>query len=105
MPLQGFFNLLFGRWADNPNDQNYYVKVFFAVVAAVVCGLAGPIFAGVRGLMFGLLLYVTSLFVIVYVLEIEPETLGGRQKLVTNALFSYLLLWVLLWTLIYAFSL
>ncbi len=99
------FRPLFKRWDKNPMDQNYYVKIFFAIISAIICGLGGPIFAGLRGLMFGVLMYVVSLFVIVYDLNIDPEDLGGRQKLITNSLPSYLLLWVLLWTIFYAFTL
>ncbi len=99
------FKPLFRRWDDNPTDQNYYVKIFFAIISAIICGLLGPVFAGLRGIMFGLLMYVVSLFVIVYDLGIDPEQIGGRMKLVTNSLPSYLLLWVLLWTVLYAFTL
>ena len=103
--LKNVFKSLFRRWQDSPNDTNYYVKIFFAIVAAIICGVAGPIFAGIRGIMFGLLIYALSLYIIVYLLEIDPEELGGRQKLITNSLPSFLLLWVLLWTLIFAFTL
>jgi hypothetical protein len=103
--LQNIFQQLYGRWAKEPKDQTYYVKITFAIISAVICGLAGPVFAGLRGLMFGIFLYILSLFVIVYLLEVEPETMGGQQKLITNSLPSYLLLWVLLWTLIFAFTL
>ena len=103
--LRNSFQRLFGKWADKPNDQQYYVKILFAMLSAVVCGLGGQAFAGLRGLMFGLLIYGLTLFVIVYLLDIDPEALGGRTKLITNTLPSYLLLWVLLWTAIYAFSL
>ena len=104
-PLQGFFKRLFGKWDDKPTEQQSYVKIFFAFVAAIVCGLYGPAFAGSRGLIFGILVYVLSLFVVVYIMEINPEELGGRQKLVTNTLPTYLLLWVVLWTLFFAFTL
>jgi hypothetical protein len=92
---------MFGRWADKPQDQQYYLKMFFAIITAFVCGLAGTAFAGIRGIMFGFLMYAASLYVIVYLLDIDPESIGGRQKLVTNTLFSFLLLWILLWTLLY----
>ena len=58
---------------------------------------------GAGGLLFGFLMYVLALFVIRYLLEIEPETLGGTQKMITNSLPSFLMLWVVFWTLIYAF--
>ncbi len=96
---------LFSRWEDSPNDQQYYVKMLFAILSAIVCGVAGPAFAGLRGLLFGTLVYILSLYVVVYILEIDPEELGGRQKLITGTLPSYLLLWVLLWTVLYAFTL
>jgi hypothetical protein len=103
--LRNSFQRLFKRWEDKPNDQQYYVKMLFAIISAIVCGLGGVAFAGLRGLMFGLLVYGLTLYIVVYVLEIDPETLGGRQKLITNTLPSYLLLWVLLWTVLYAFTL
>mgnify|MGYP001143153690 CR=1 FL=1 len=102
---QNIFQRMFSRWEDSPNDQQYYVKMLFAILSALVCGIAGPAFAGLRGLMFGILVYILSLFVVVYALEIDPEELGGRQKLITGTLPSYLLLWVLLWTVLYAFTL
>lgn len=102
---QNIFQRMFSRWEDSPNDQQYYVKMLFAIISAIICGLAGPAFAGIRGLMFGILFYILSLYFIVYILEVDPEELGGRQKMITGTLPSYLLLWVLLWTVIYAFSL
>jgi hypothetical protein len=77
----------------------------FAIISGISCAAGGQAFAGIRGLMFGLLVYGLSLFVVVYLLKIDPEELGGRQKLITNTLPSYLLLWVLLWTVFYAFAL
>lgn len=61
-------------------------------------------FAGTRGVMFGFLIYILSLFVIRYLLDIEPQKLGGMQKMITNSLFSYLMLWVVVWTILYAFT-
>ncbi len=101
--LRGFFKRMFGRWEDRPQEQNFYVKMVFAVFSAVVCAAAGRTFAGLRGILFGILVYILTLYVIVYILEIDPKDLGGRTKLVTNSLFSYILLWVLLWSIMYSF--
>ncbi len=79
------------------------MKMTFAIVSALICSLAGRAFAGLRGLVFGILVYILSLYVIVYLLEIDPEVLGGRSKLISNSLVSYILLWVLLWTIMYSF--
>jgi len=95
---------MFGKWADSPNDQQYYVKIFFAFISALICGIGGQAFAGVRGVMLGFLIYVVSLYVIRYMLDVDPEQLGGIQKMITNSLFSYLMLWTVVWTLLYAFS-
>lgn len=103
-PLKNIFNRLFGRWANSPNDLQYYVKMFFAIISALICGIGGQIFAGTRGVMLGFLIYILSLFVIRYLLDVEPEKLGGIQKMITNSLFSYLMLWVVLWTILYAFT-
>lgn len=104
-PLKGLFKRLFSRWADSPDEQQTYVKIFFALICALICGLAGPAFRGSRGLVFGLLLYGLTLYIIVYLLEIDPTEIGGRQKLITAGLPTYLLLWVLVWTLLYTFTL
>jgi amino acid permease len=103
-PLKNIFNKMFGKWADSPNDQQYYVKIFFALITAIICGIGGQAFAGTRGVLFGFLVYILSLFVIRYLLDVEPEDLGGMQKMITNSLFSYLMLWTVVWTLLYAFS-
>jgi len=102
--LKNIFKRMFGRWDDSPNDQQYYVKIFFALVTAIICGLGGQAFAGTRGVLFGFLVYILSLYVIRYLLEVDPSQLGGMQKMITNSLFSYLMLWVVVWTLLYAFS-
>ena len=102
-PLKNLANWMFGRWADTPNDQQYYVKIFMAIVSGLVCGFGGLAFAGTRGVLFGFLMYGLSLFVIRYLLDLEPEELGGVQKMITNSLVSFLMLWIVLWTLIYAF--
>lgn len=102
--LKNIFQRLFGRWSGNPQDQNFYVKLSFATVAGLICGITSPFFVGVRGLVFGLLVYILSLYVLVYLVEVDVAALGGRQKLIVNSLPSYLLLWVLLWTLIYSFT-
>ena len=96
---------MFGRWSNKPNDQQYYVKIFFAILSGIFCSLGGQAFAGIRGLMFGLWMYGLTLYIIVYLLEIDPEEIGGRQKLITNSLPSFLLLWVVLWTILYGFTL
>lgn len=78
--------------------------MLFALISGLICGLGGQFFAGTRGVMLGFLIYILTLFVIRYLLDVEPKKLGGMQKLITNSLFSYLMLWVVLWTLLYAFS-
>ena len=103
-PLKNVFNRLFGKWADSPNDQQYYVKIFFALISALICGIGGQAFAGTRGVLLGFLMYILALFAIRYLLDVPPEQLGGMQKMITNSLFSYLMLWTVVWTLIYAFS-
>lgn len=103
--LRNIFQRMFGHWAKSPNDQQYYVKILFAIISGIACAAGGQAFAGIRGLMLGVLIYALSLYIIVYLLEVDPEDLGGRTKLITGTLPSYLLLWVLLWTIFYAFTL
>lgn len=102
--LRNVFQRVYGKWGASPNDQQYYVKISFAMIAAISCAAGGQAFAGIRGLMLGLLIYALSLFVLVFLLDLDPEDLGGRQKLITSTLPTFLLLWVLLWTVFYAFT-
>ena len=74
------------------------------MISALICGLAGPAFRGTRGVIFGFLFYILALFVIRYLLDVSLDDLGGTQKMITNSLPSYLMLWVVLWTLLYAFT-
>ena len=104
MSFKSVFKRLFGRWEKRPQDQVFYVKMLFAIIAAIICAAGGQTFAGLRGLIFGVLMYVLTIFVIVYLLDVDPTVMGGRQRLVTNSLASYLLMWVVLWTLFYAFA-
>jgi len=95
---------MFGRWEKRPQDQTFYVKMFFAILSALICAAGGQMLAGLRGLLFGALMYVLTIFFIVYILDVNPSVMGGRQKLILNSLGSYLLMWVVLWTLFYAFA-
>jgi hypothetical protein len=102
--VKSVFKRLFGRWEKHPQDQTFYAKMLFAILSALICAIGGQTFAGLRGLLFGALMYVLTIFVIVYLLDVDPSVVGGRQKLITNSLMSYLLMWVVLWTLFYAFA-
>jgi hypothetical protein len=102
--VKSVFKRLFGRWEKRPQDQTFYVKIFFAVITAIISAAGGQTYAGLRGLLFGVLMYVLAIYVIVYLLDVDPKAMGGRQRLVTNSLASYLLMWVVLWTLFYAFA-
>ncbi|MEM2142962.1 MAG: hypothetical protein QXS20_01100 [Candidatus Thorarchaeota archaeon] len=102
-PIRAVFKRMFGRWANSPQDQSFYVKMVFALLSGVLCALAGDAFRGIRGIVFGILIYIISLYAIVYLLEVDPSRIGGRQKLIVDSLASYLLLWVLVWTLLIGF--
>ncbi len=85
----------------NANDKMYYLKITFAIIASILCVLFD--LRGWRGGLFGLVIYGFTYYITIYVLNIDPSEVGGRTKVITSGLFSYLLIWVLVWTILFDF--
>ncbi len=85
----------------NANDRMYYLKIFFAIIASILCVLFD--LRGWRGGLFGLVIYGFTYYITIYVMGIDPSEVGGKTKVITSGLFSYLLIWVLTWTILFDF--
>jgi len=87
-----------------PEDRIYYTRLIFAVVAASVClgfNLSGPI--GLLGFIVGVIIIVLSYFFAVYLLGVDPKSIGGHAKGITKGLGTSLLLFLVIWLLAYNF--
>jgi hypothetical protein len=87
-----------------PEDRIYYTRLIFAVVAASVClgfNLSGQI--GILGFILGVIIVVLSYFFAVYLLGVDPKSIGGHAKGITKGLGTALLLFLVIWLLAYNF--
>ncbi len=85
----------------NANDRMYYLKIFFAIIASILCVLFD--LRGWRGGLFGLVIYGFTYYITIYVMGIDPSEVGGKTKVITSGLVTYLLIWVLTWTILFDF--
>jgi len=87
-----------------PEDRIYYTRLVFALVAASVClgfNLSGPI--GWLGFILGVIIVVLSYFFAVYVLRVDPKSVGGHARGITKGLFTAILLFLIVWLLVFNF--
>lgn len=88
-----------------PEDRIYYTRLIFAVVAASVClgfKFSGQ-YLGLPGFILGVVIVVLSYFVAVYLLGVDPESVGGHWRGLTKGLGTALLLFLIIWFLAYNF--
>jgi len=87
-----------------PEDRIYYTRLIFSVIAASICirfNLSGPL--GVVGFFTGVLLLCLAYLVAIYLLGVNPESVGGHAKGFLTGLGTSLLLFLVLWIIIYNF--
>lgn len=87
-----------------PEDRIYYTRLVFAVVAATVClgfNLSGPL--GLPGFILGVIIVILSYFFAVFLLGVDPKSVGGHARGITKGLGTALLLFLVIWLLAYNF--
>ncbi len=84
----------------SPHDKIFWTRFAFGIAAAALCIAFGA--TGMRGITFGLVMYVASCYAIRYGLRISPAEVGGGAML-TTGLMAFLGSWILLWTVSYTF--
>lgn len=88
-----------------PEDRIYGTRLVFAVVAASVClgfKLSGQIL-GLPGFILGVVIVILSYFFAVYLLGVDPKSVGGHARGITKGLGTALLLFLVVWLLAYNF--
>jgi hypothetical protein len=95
-----------GAWLARiqPEDRIYYTRLVFALVAASVClgfNLSGPF--GLYGFILGVVIVILSYFFAVYVLRVDPKSVGGHARGITKGLGTGILLFLVVWILVYNF--
>ncbi|MBS7643029.1 hypothetical protein KEJ26_00335 [Candidatus Bathyarchaeota archaeon] len=82
-----------------PSSIVYWTRIGLAVLTTLIC--LGLQLSGVRGIILGVLMYIVSYYVIRFGLNVEPEAVGGGNKLFTIGIGSYFLVWLFTWALLY----
>jgi hypothetical protein len=90
------------RARSNPVTLIYWGRASLAALVAIVNTAFG--LTDISGLVVGIGGYLSSYYVIRYVLKIHPEDVGGTTKLYTIGVGAYSLLFLFLWTLLYTIS-
>jgi len=86
-----------------PVRKIYYMRMGFAALAGVFCGLAG--FTGLSGILAAIAFYIWSYAFAKYVFGREFTSAEDRKKLYKTGVFSYIFFWLAIWILVYNFSL
>lgn len=86
-----------------PLGKIYWTRFLVAIVAAITCAGFGQ--TGLSGIALGVSFYIISYILVRYVLNIEPEEVGGTRTLYSKGIGTYLFTWITLWTIIHTFAL
>ncbi|RLE50477.1 MAG: hypothetical protein DRJ31_01285 [Candidatus Methanomethylicota archaeon] len=86
-----------------PVRKIYYMRMGFAALAGIFCGLAG--FTGASGILAAIAFYIWSYAFAKYAFGRLFTTPEDRKKLYKTGIFSYILFWLAIWVLTYNFAL
>lgn len=83
------------------NDENklYWLKMLLSVTAALICS-AFRIYR-LPGIGLGLLIYLTTYPLAVFVLKVDPTKSGGPRKILLSGLITYLFIFTVIWSIIF----
>jgi len=84
-------------------DEKNKSALVFCLTGGITGTVAGSVLKGTAGelilLMAMMIIYLTTY--IVPIVGVNIERLGGRRKVITSGMFSFLMWWLSLWFLIY----
>jgi len=84
-------------------DEKNKSALVFCLTGGITGTVAGSVLKGTAGelilLMAIMIIYLTTY--IVPIVGVNIERLGGRRKVITSGMFSFLMWWLSLWFLIY----
>ncbi len=79
-----------------PLGRLYWSRFFIAIMTGIVCAVLRQ--TDLPGVMLGIVFYLFSSVVAIYVLRITPEQVGGRTTLYTKGIATYIFVWITVWT-------
>lgn len=82
-----------------PKDKLYYFRLVLAIVCAFVNSFLW--LTDFQGLIMAVVVLVLSYFTALYILRIEPDEVGGKTKLFTTGIGTYILVGIVSWTILY----
>jgi uncharacterized membrane protein len=89
----GWFNSL------SNNDKIYYLRIAVGVFTAVLNTFLGLV--ELTGVILAIFMLVVSHFIAMFILDIDPEDMGGQFKMFSIGIFSYLLIGLVSWVVLY----
>jgi hypothetical protein len=89
------------------DDKLFWLKAAFAVVAALICSVS-PTPIGKIGIGIGILIYLATYPVAVYVLKVPPPKGAGAwlviRKMILTGLITYLFIFVVVSGILFTFT-
>jgi hypothetical protein len=86
----------------NAEDKIFWLKVLFALIAAVLCSAAAIM--GKFGILVALLIYLATYPVEILVLKITPSEAGGTRRMILSGLITYLFIFTAIWGVIFTLT-
>jgi hypothetical protein len=86
----------------NVEDKIFWLKAIFALIAAMTC--SATLIIGKYGILVGLLIYLATYPVEVFVLKIKPSDAGGARRMILSGLITYLFIFSCAWGLIFSLT-
>ena len=81
------------------NDKIYYMRIVIAFMTASINTFLG--LTELPGVILAVFMLIVSHFIAMFLLDIDPEEMGGHFKMVSIGLFSYLLIGLVVWVILY----
>jgi len=81
-----------------PSNQVYWIRVIFAMLAAIICSPFVLNLSGFFGAVFTVLFYAASYYFLRDALKIDVAAVGGRGKFIRIGVGTYVIVWILAWT-------
>ncbi|HYB92727.1 MAG TPA: hypothetical protein VED00_01075 [archaeon] len=81
-----------------PSSKVYWGRVVLAVLTALIATVLG--ITGLNGILFAVIMYVASYYIIKYGLNIDQKSLGSGN-LRTIGIGAFFFIWIMSWVLFY----
>jgi hypothetical protein len=85
-------------------DKIYYTRLFLSVVGGIISGLFKlALESAGEGILLFVLFYIISLYIIVYIYKIRPDTSPNitLRNIFIDGVGTYIVTWLFLWVFLY----